>query len=175
MPNYIDKGGLSKIWSNTKSYIGGGYYSKTETDSLLSSKSDTSHTHDSRYYTESEMDTKLNSKSNTGHTHDDRYYTESEMDSKLSGKSDTSHNHTFLQGDGTITIKPQRGNEINFGGNNSDSTIYFGYRAVDSKPIPATYIFGNNSYGTATLKAANFQGNVNSSGTSYMVYGAVFN
>lgn len=131
--------------------LGGGYYSKTETDSLLSSKSDTSHTHDSRYYTESEIDT------------------------KLSGKSDTSHNHAFLQGDDSITVKPQSGNEINFGGTNSDSTIYFGYRAVDSKPIPATYIFGNSGNGTATLKAANFQGNVNSSGTSYKVYGAVFN
>lgn len=97
------------------------------------------------------------------------------MDTKLSGKSDTSHNHTFLQGDGTITIKPQCGNEINFGGTNNNSTIYFGYRAVDSKPVQATYIFGNSSIGTATLKAANFTGNVNSSGTSNKVYGAVFN
>ena len=53
------------------------------------------HTHDDRYYTESEINTKLDSKSNTGHTHDDRYYTESEMNTKLAGKSDTSHSHNL--------------------------------------------------------------------------------
>ena len=45
------------------------YYSKTETDTLLSGKSDTGHHHDSRYYTESETDTMLSGKSDTGHTH----------------------------------------------------------------------------------------------------------
>lgn len=29
MPNYIDKDGLSKVWSRTKSYIGGGITLKT--------------------------------------------------------------------------------------------------------------------------------------------------
>jgi hypothetical protein len=52
------------------------------------------HTHDDRYYTETETDTLLSGKSNTGHTHDDRYYTETEITSLLSGKSDTGHLHT---------------------------------------------------------------------------------
>ncbi len=51
------------------------------------------HTHDDRYYTESEINSKLATKSNNGHTHDDRYYTESEINSKLSGKSNTNHTH----------------------------------------------------------------------------------
>lgn len=276
MPNYIDKDGLSKVWSRTKSYIGGGYYSKSESDNRYISISPqnggvpifhvdlpdysdlnslyntegictevflqnaikwcckwaTYNGHDgtmtftgqarpnsqgwyvlniydvndlaedlpqyssgihnnlntvyefgtsvfsficNEIYNANTINTKLNAKSDTGHTHDDRYYTESEMDTKLSGKSDTNHNHTFLQGDGSITIKPQDGNEINFGGTTNTSTIYFGYRAVDSKPIPSIYTFGNMSDGTATLKAANFTGNVNSAGTPNKVYGAVFN
>lgn len=40
-------------------------------------------------YTDSEVSKKADSE----HTHDGRYYTESEIDTKLSGKSDTSHNH----------------------------------------------------------------------------------
>ncbi|MBQ6480518.1 MAG: hypothetical protein IJI45_05325 [Anaerolineaceae bacterium] len=74
------------------------YYSETETDALLSGKSDTVHTHDDRYYTESEINTKLSEKSDTthnhdaeysqlGHTHDDRYYTETEVNSKLNLKA----------------------------------------------------------------------------------------
>ena len=67
-------------------------YLKTEVDTKLSGKANTSHTHDDRYYTESEIDTKLNGKANTSHTHDyaasshnhdDRYYTESEINTKI--------------------------------------------------------------------------------------------
>ena len=55
----------------------------------------TGHTHDDRYYTETETDSLLSGKSNTGHIHDDRYYTETEMTTLLSGKSDTGHTHTI--------------------------------------------------------------------------------
>ena len=74
------------------------YYTETETDTLLSGKSDTSHLHDDRYYTETEIDSKLSEKSDTthnhdtvysqlGHNHDDRYYTETEINSKLNLKA----------------------------------------------------------------------------------------
>ncbi len=76
------------------------YYTETETDELLSEKSDTGHTHDERYYTETEVDNKLSTKSDTSHTHDGRYYTETEIDDKVSaintkinGKADTTHSH----------------------------------------------------------------------------------
>ena len=91
------------------------YYTETETDTKLSGKADTSHSHvmndvsglasalsdkadadhnhDSRYYTETEVDTALAGKANASHNHDDRYYTETEVDNKLSGKANSSHNH----------------------------------------------------------------------------------
>ena len=55
-------------------------------------------------------------------------------------------------GDGTIIMYPQYNNEINFGGSDNSSTIYFGYRAINSKPIPTKFIFGEST-GTATLTA----------------------
>lgn len=49
-------------------------------------------------------------------------------------------------------------NEVNFGGTyNGNATIYFGYRATDSRAKPDTYIFGTGN-GTATVKAASFVG-----------------
>ena len=66
------------------------YYTESEMDTKLSSKSDTSHTHDERYYTESEVDSKLSGKANTSHTHDDRYYTETEINTKLASYIPTS-------------------------------------------------------------------------------------
>ena len=59
-----------------------------------------------------------------------------------------------------MKVYGQYNNEVNFGGTNNSSTIYFGYRAVDSKPIPSKFIFGGNS-GTAELVAAKFTGTLN--------------
>ena len=69
------------------------YYTESETDAKLATKSDTTHLHDDRYYTESEMDAKLATKSDTTHLHDDRYYTEQEITTLLSAKSDKTHRH----------------------------------------------------------------------------------
>lgn len=55
--------------------------------------------------------------------------------------------------DGTISIKPQNNSEINFGGTNNSGTIYIGYRATDSRPIPSKYIFGTGAGGSATIAA----------------------
>lgn len=48
-------------------------------------------------------------------------------------------------------------NEVNFGGANTSGDIYFGYRAIDSRPKPTNFIFGTGN-GTATVKAATFIG-----------------
>lgn len=52
--------------------------------------------------------------------------------------------------DGTCSIVGGNSNEINFGGSNGSDTIYFGWRAVDSKPAPVAYVFGTGS-GTAKV------------------------
>lgn len=45
----------------------------------------------------------------------------------------------------------ENNNELNFGGTNNSSTIYLGYRAKDSKPIPTKFVFGSST-GTADLQ-----------------------
>jgi hypothetical protein len=62
--------------------------------------------------------------------------------------------------DGTMKIYSEVNNEINFGGSNNSSTIHFGHRAKDSKPIPTKFVFGNVT-GTAELVAAKFTGALN--------------
>lgn len=61
--------------------------------------------------------------------------------------------------DTTMNIIAQVGNEINFGGTNASGTIYIGYRASGSKPIPSTFVFGG-SQGIALLKGSQFQSSV---------------
>lgn len=53
--------------------------------------------------------------------------------------------------DGGMTVHPSNSNEVNFGGSNNSGTIYFGYRAWGSKPIPSVYVF-SGSGGTAQVK-----------------------
>lgn len=65
------------------------------------------------------------------------------------------HTHTKV-GDGSIIIYPMSSNEVNFGGSNKESTIYFGYRKMDDRPVPTNFVFGG--IGTATLTAAKFKG-----------------
>ena len=63
--------------------------------------------------------------------------------------------------DESMKLYAQYSNELNFGGTNNSDTIYFGYRAADSKPIPTQFVFGGPS-GSATLVAANLSGNASS-------------
>lgn len=67
----------------------------------------------------------------------------------------SNHTHTYV-GDGSIDMAPHSSNEVNFGGTNASTTIYFGYRARGSRPIPTEFIFGGN--GSANIKAGSFQG-----------------
>lgn len=60
-----------------------------------------------------------------------------------------------LGADDSMKVYGQSSNEVNFGGTNNSSTIYMGYRAKDSKPIPTQFIFGGST-GTASVKAGSY-------------------
>lgn len=68
----------------------------------------------------------------------------------------------------TIWVYPENNNEINFGGTNISSTIFFGYRAKDSRVKPTAFVFGNNhspstsSGGNCTIIGANYYANASS-------------
>ena len=68
----------------------------------------------------------------------------------------------------TIWLYPENNNEINFGGTNTSSTIFFGYRAKDSRVKPTAFVFGNNnspstsSGGNCTITGANYYANASS-------------
>ena len=67
------------------------YYNKSEVNTLLNGKSDTSHNHDTAYASKNHNhDTAYASKN---HNHEKDYYNKSEVNTLLNGKSDTSHNH----------------------------------------------------------------------------------
>ena len=55
-------------------------------------------------------------------------------------------------GDGSLYLYPHNSNELNFGGTNTSTTIYMGYRATDSRPVPTKFVFGGSS-GSADLQA----------------------
>lgn len=128
-------------------------------------------------YNADTINAKLNGKANSSHTH---------SISEISGGTSsnqyalTNANNTIYGsiGDGTMTVVPEKHDEVNFGGSTASDTIYFGYRARGSKPVPSTFIFGSPS-GTSALKAGSIStsGNVTASGTitGSSVYGAVFN
>ena len=63
------------------------YYTETEVNNFLATKSNTTHLHDDRYYTETEVNNFLATKSDTSHTHDTRYFTETELQSTTDGSS----------------------------------------------------------------------------------------
>ena len=67
-------------------------------------------------------------------------------------------------GNDSVWMYPENNNEINFGGTNISSTIFFGYRAKDSRVKPTTFVFGNNNSsstagGNCTIMGANYYAN----------------
>ena len=70
----------------------------------------------------------------------------------LNGNASTS----TKTGVSTIWLYPERQNEINFGGTNQGTTIYFGAYKKDERPIPTHFVFGGGT-GTAEIKAKTFK------------------
>lgn len=86
---FLDKAGLTHLFEKINAKFSKLGHKHTKADIT-----DFAHNHNDLYYGKTEVDSKLSGKSNTSHNHDDRYYTESEINTKLAGKSDTSHSHS---------------------------------------------------------------------------------
>ncbi len=122
---------LVKISTNIKNFIETItkklFYTKTETDTKLNGKANSTHSHSISNITN--LQSTLDGKSGTGHTHDDRYYTESEMNTKLNGKANSTHSHNI--GDVTNlqsklnTIPTLTSSTIRVSGTNNIGTITF--------------------------------------------------
>lgn len=69
----------------------------------------------------------------------------------------SSVNRAATVGESTIIIKPERSNEVNFGGSFKDNPyMFFGYRDTDGRPAPSVFVFGKDINGTADVKAKEF-------------------
>ena len=95
-------------------------------------------------------------------------YATSAGSATTAGTADVATIARSLGTDNSIKAYAQLNNEFNFGGTNNSSTIYFGYRAVDSKPIPTAFVFGSST-GTATLTASGYK--KKDSSDSYVLLG----
>ena len=84
-----------------------------------------------------------------------------------SGNAATATKASYLD-TGGMALYANNKNEINFGGTNTSSTIFFGYRATGSRSIPTSFIFGGSG-GTATLTAGGFK--KKDSSASYVLTG----
>ena len=76
-------------------------------------------------------------------------YADASVNHATSADSATSATKT---GNSSIWLYANNNNEINFGGTNTGTTIFMGYRATDSRPIPTKFVFGGST-GTADLQA----------------------
>ena len=80
-------------------------------------------------------------------------------------------NTSTTTGNSSVKLYVQNNDEVNFGGTptNGSTTVYFGYRSVDSRTVPTSYIFGGST-GTATVTANGFK--KKDSSDSYVLLGA---
>lgn len=109
------------------------YYTESESDSLLSGKADTAHTHVHTDITDfdAEVNALISAAGSGPHDHNDLYYTEAEVDTFLSGKSNVGHTHaatditsgTLAQGRGGfgvdtthVSFGPGRFGQLSAGG-----------------------------------------------------------
>lgn len=135
----------------------------------------TSHQSLSAYLTKSEASSTYQPKGNylTSHQSLSNYYTKNEVNNIANGKSNVGHTHQYIT-DGSMTTITGWNNEVNFGGSNDSSTIYFSYRAQGNKPIITDFIFGSST-GTATVQAAGFKINGGSSSQFLKADGSIDN
>ena len=102
-----------------------------------------------KMYLKTEVDTKLSDKANSSHTHDDRYYTESEINTKLNGKANSSHTHSYndLSNKPSIpsALSPYPVGSVYFSVKNTNPSSYFGgsWTQIGTKLVMKENVYGN--------------------------------
>ena len=79
---FLDNAGLTHLFEKINAKFSKIGHKHTKADIT-----DFAHSHNDLYYGKTEVDSKLSGKSNTSHNHDDRYYTESEINAKLAAET----------------------------------------------------------------------------------------
>jgi len=113
-------------------------------------------------YTKSEVDTLLGGKSDTSHSHDDRYYTESEIDTQMGNKSDSTHTHasTDLTDSANIPRLDQVNNFTEFPETPS-SAPSTDYQVANKKYVDANSALADYTIEKETGNCLNFNGSNN--------------
>ena len=109
------------------------------------------------YYTKTEVDTELKKKSDSSHNHDASYYKKAEIDSKLASKSDSTHTHdAYLAVEGTAAAAEK----LTIDNGSATQPIYFknGVPVATTyslaKSVPANAKFTDTKYDAATTTTA---------------------
>ena len=153
-------------------------YTKSEVDSKLNTKANSSHTHDDRYFTETEINNKLNSKANTNHTHDDRYYTESEVNNLLNNKANQSTVSSIQTTVNSLNTKYINGTQIDTLSSPKQITSHgiFRYASMDVNAINSNVSSSNGKISTEDGKNGDYHAFVwdfNGNSTDGIVYGHI--
>lgn len=145
LPANYKSSGVSVIFQTKSLTLTGGYYSSMTGTQFIQSTGPNADTVDGQHF----------DYSNVSNSPTYLWATNANGTNFLAARGSISVNKSSVTGDGTINMIPQYQNEINFGGTSAANALYFGYRAVDSKPIPTSFVFGGSD-GSASVKASGF-------------------
>ena len=101
-------------------------------------------------YTKSEIDSKLNTKANSSHTHDDRYYTESEVNNLLNNKANQSTVSSIQTTVNSLNTKYINGTQIDVLSSPKQITSHgiFKYASMDVNAINSNISSSNGKIST---------------------------
>ena len=129
-------------------------------------------------YTKSEVDSKLNTKANSSHTHDDRYYTESEVNNLLNNKANQSTVSSIQTTVNSLNTKYINGTQIDTLSSPKQITSHgiFRYASMDVNAINSNVSSSNGKISTEDGGTGDYHAIVwdfNGGGTNSIMYGHV--
>ena len=129
-------------------------------------------------YTKSEIDSKLNTKANSSHTHDDRYYTESEINNLLNNKANQSTVSSIQTTVNSLNTKYINGTQIDTLSSPKQITSHgiFRYASMDVNAINSNVSSSNGKISTEDGGTGDYHAIVwdfNGGGTDSIMYGHI--